>query len=282
MQFLGALLSRDYQWQSRYVGLAVLAIPIGALLAMPLTKASWLSRARIVAPRTDSMTFQPHIHWTSHLFRRTIFTMLLPFAALGYCLSARGPPFSWVAAVIFAGLLGFLTDLGIAECIGVIMETFDTCDLQPGVNTKHRYTSMSSVVKRRRTNYSSFPRVCAAFFLAQSLGFFLSAVATGVSGHTTRVYGAQIAIAIVAAILLGVTIALLAIIWRWKQVQVIPHYTADAQSGQKAYEPQPDDPEWKAVIIGNPAGKMRRMNILELGRWTRWTEIRKLNRLIPE
>lgn len=241
------------------------------------------------------MTFQPRITWTSHLLRRTLFTLLLPFAALGYCLSAAGPPLTWVPSVIFAGLLGFLTDLGIAECIGLIMETFDTCDLQPGVNTRHRLQSMSSVAKRRRTNYSSFPRVCAAFFAAQSLGFFLSAAATGVSGVVTRTYGARTAIAVVAAIVLAATILLLTIMWRWKQVQVIPDaVTADEQAtAREAQDPASSqraaaatgtaaDPYWKPVVIGQPSGKMRRMNLLEMGQWTRWTEIRKLNGLAPE
>jgi hypothetical protein len=40
--------------------------------------------------------------------------------------------------------------------------------------------------------------------------------------------------------------------------------------------------DWKAVVIGNPSGKMRRMSVLELGNLSRWTEIRKLNFLIKE
>jgi hypothetical protein len=40
--------------------------------------------------------------------------------------------------------------------------------------------------------------------------------------------------------------------------------------------------EWKAVIIGNPSGKMRRMNLLETGKWSRWSEIRRLNLLEGE
>ena len=39
------------------------------------------------------------------------------------------------------------------------------------------------------------------------------------------------------------------------------------------------DPDWKPVVIGNPSGKMRRMNLLEMGRWSRWSEIRRLNLL---
>ena len=40
--------------------------------------------------------------------------------------------------------------------------------------------------------------------------------------------------------------------------------------------------DWKAVVIGNPSGKMRRMNFLETGKWSRWSEIRRLNMLEEE
>ncbi|KAM3425322.1 hypothetical protein BST61_g7269 [Cercospora zeina] len=281
---LGALLSRDYGWASHWVGLAALSVPIGAALAMPLTNASTFSRARVKPPRTDSMTFQePRVTWTSHLLRRTIFTLLLPLAGLGFCLSSPGPPLHWSAAVIFAGLVGFLADLGTAECVGLIMESFDTCDLQPGVNTRHRVQSMSAQTRRRRTNYSSFPRVCAGWFAAQSLGFFLAAGATVAAGRVTDNFGAQTSTSIVAAILLGVTVLLLIVLWRWKDVQVIPSFTSATGRGSKEVsDPSQADPEWKPVVIGRPSGRMRRMNLLEMGAWSRWTEIRKLNKLVKE
>lgn len=43
-----------------------------------------------------------------------------------------------------------------------------------------------------------------------------------------------------------------------------------------------EDVGWRPLIVGNPSEKHRRMNILELGSLTRWTEIRKKNRLIDE
>ncbi|KAK4626533.1 hypothetical protein CLAFUW4_04467 [Fulvia fulva] len=275
---LGALLSRDYSWPSQYVGLAALAVPAGAALAMPLTKASWFSRERRQGPRTDSMTFEKQVTWSSHLLRRTVFSLLLPFAGLGYCLSAPGPPLHWSACVIFAGMVGFLTDLGTAECVGMIMETFDTSDLQPGINTRHRVQSMSTITQRRRTNYSSFPRVCAGFFAAQSFGFFLAAAATVVSGRVTNSYGAQTAMSITAAILLAVTLLFFVVMWRWKNVQVIPTYTRDGKMVGSTGEME--DPLWKPVVIGHPSGKTRRMNLLETGKWTRWSEIRRLNHLM--
>lgn len=246
---------------------------------MPLTKASWLSRERNTPPRTDSMTFQPRFSRSTHLIRRVIFSLVLPLAGLAYCLTATGPPLHWSAVILFAGMVGFLTDLGIAECVGIIMETFDTCDLQPGSNTKHRLQSMSDNAKRQRTNYSAFPRVCAGFFAAQSLGFFLAAAATVTAGRVTNTYGTQTAVWVVAIILLVVTLLLFAVVWRFKKVQVIPDYTG-SRTDSKAPVPNADDSEWRPVVIGNPSGKVRRMNILEMGDWTRWTEIRKLNKLI--
>ncbi|RAL64023.1 hypothetical protein DID88_003211 [Monilinia fructigena] len=43
-----------------------------------------------------------------------------------------------------------------------------------------------------------------------------------------------------------------------------------------------EEEEWKPIIIGNPTHIMRRMSVLELGSMTRWSEIRKKNRLIDE
>lgn len=187
----------------------------------------------------------------------------------------------WLAPVMFVGLVGFLSNLAISECIGIIMETFDVSDLQPGINSLHP----SDQTKKRRTHYSSFPRVCAGFFVAQSLGFFLAAAATAVSGTMTRAIGAQISTAITAGILLVLTILLLAVLWRWKSVQVIPDSVilniqrkiAVNRTSDGGSMGQQDD--WKAVVVGNPSGKMRRMNILEMGKWSRWSEIRRLNML---
>jgi hypothetical protein len=39
---------------------------------------------------------------------------------------------------------------------------------------------------------------------------------------------------------------------------------------------------WRPIIIGNPSGKTRRMSILELGHLSRWSEIRRKNRLVDE
>lgn len=226
----------------------------------------------------------PRLTWTSHLVRRCLFTFMLPLAGLAYTLASSGEKVQWTVPVIFAGCIGFLSTLAMAECVGLMMESFDTCDLQPGVNQRHRLQSMASVTRRRRTNYSAFPRVCAGFFSAQSLGFLLAAAGTGVSGRVTRALGAQTTTAIVASILLVLTVFLMLVLLRFKSVQVIPtsisgsfHDTGKSTTDNNVFS---HDPDWVPVVIGNPSGKMRRVNLLELGALSRWTEIRKLNDLI--
>lgn len=227
------------------------------------------------------MTFhRGGISWTSHMVRRCIFTFILPLAGLAYTLAAPGPQVSWTVPVIFVGLIGFLSNLAITECIGLMMETFDTCDLQPGANVRHREQSLPANVRKARTHYSSFPRVCAGFFVAQSLGFLLAAGATGVSGTVTRALGAQLSCAGVAGILLILTILLLIVLLRWHSVQVVPDTLfSTMQHGNAWAEMSSKEMEWKPIVLGNPSGKLRRMNVLELGRMSRWSEIRRLNGL---
>ncbi|KAH7086429.1 hypothetical protein FB567DRAFT_603441 [Paraphoma chrysanthemicola] len=283
---LGALLSRDYKWQPRYVGAGVMSIAIGAFLAIPLTKAGIFSRERKSAFRTDSMTFQKQVTWSSHLVRRAIFTLTLPLMGLAYTVSAAGAPKPYMVPIVFAGALGFLSILAIAECHGIMMETFDTCDLQPGVNTRHRLESMAVQDRRRRTNYTSFPRITAGMFVSQAIAFVLAGVATLVGGSMTRRFGAQASTGVTAGILLGLTILLTLVLLRFKEVQVIPNHTFGTRRDTAAWAEFKDlekigrGADWKAVVIGNPSGKMRRMSVLELGSLSRWTEIRKLNFLL--
>ncbi|KAH7390802.1 hypothetical protein DE146DRAFT_143843 [Phaeosphaeria sp. MPI-PUGE-AT-0046c] len=283
---LGALLSIEYKWQPRYVGAGVMSIAIGAFLAIPLTKAGIFSRERKSGFRTDSMTFQRQVTWSSHLVRRTVFTLTLPLMGIAYTVSSAGRANPYIVPLVFAGALGFLSVLAIAECHGIIMETFDTCDLQPGVNTRHRFKSMAVQDRRRRTDYTCFPRVCAGIFASQTIAFVLAGVATLVGGNMTRRLGAQKSTGATAAILLGLTVLLTGVLWRFKEVQVIPNHTFGTRRDTAAWAEFKDlekmgrGADWKAVVVGNPSGKMRRMNVLELGALSRWTEIRKLNYLL--
>lgn len=284
---LGALLSREYRLQPQAVGGGVIAVAAGALLAVPLSRANWFSRSRSHRARTDSSTMHTEVFWSSHMARRIVFMLVLPFAAMAFTLASDGRNTHYMVPIVFAGFIGFLSNLAISECLGLLMETFDTSDLQPGSNSRHRLTSLPDKVRRRRTNYSSFPRVSSGFFIIQTIGYCLAAGATGIGGSMTRHLGAQISTGVQAAVLLGLTIFLTIVLVRFKKVQVIPEVTF----GTKPFAKDDNDPktslqraqtEWRPVVEGNPMSKVRRMNIFELGKQSRWHEIRKLNRLLPK
>ncbi|TVY34961.1 hypothetical protein LSUB1_G006589, partial [Lachnellula subtilissima] len=287
---LGSLMSKYYRLKSPLVGLAVTSVPVGAMLAIPFQSGSLFSRSR-KRGTTDDDTFDKKVYWSSHLVRRAIFILVLPFAGLAYTLSSNGPPIPIALPIIFAALIGFLSNLAMAECHGIIMETFDTSDLQPGMTGRPRGKS-ADMTASKRTNYSSFPRVAAAFAITQGLGYLLAAVATGVGGVAERQLGAQAATGVMAGILLVLSILLLGVLTRFKEVQIIPDSKSEEMSqwrvarrvsAARAAEGLGDQEEpWRPVIIGNPTHSTRRMCLLEMGGLSRWSEIRQKNRLIDE
>ncbi|KAI0601340.1 hypothetical protein F4775DRAFT_444682 [Biscogniauxia sp. FL1348] len=215
---LGSLTSRVYRMRSPYVGAAVSSVAIGALAAVPFQKANIFSRARNMGPLTNSMTFDRKITWTSHLVRRAIFTLVLPIGGILYTVVSYGPPFHVFFPCFFAAVIGFLSCLAIAECNGLLMETWDCSDLQPGM-TGHPKPGKDS---KKRTNYSSFPRVTAGWNTVQSIGFIFAAGATGIGGIATRSLGQRTATGVVASILLLFSLLLLTILARFRKVQIIP------------------------------------------------------------
>lgn len=184
------------------------------------------------------MTFEKRISRSSHLVRRAIFMILLPFAGLAYTLSSGGTHIHFMVPTFFAGTIGFFSNLAIAECNGIIMETYDTSDLQPGMTGRPRRV-LPEEIARKRTNFSCFPRVTAGFAISQAMAYLIAAAGTGTGGAIERRLGAQTATAVVAGILLVLTILLIAILTRFKTVQIIPtqRYGTVVLSG-------PED-EWK-------------------------------------
>ncbi|TVY84557.1 hypothetical protein LSUE1_G000742 [Lachnellula suecica] len=287
---LGALMSKYYKFKSPEVGYSVLAVPLGAMVAIPFQSASIFSRSR-KHEETDDDTFDKKVHWSSHLVRRAIFILVLPFAGMGYTLTSIGPPIPFIIPILFAALIGFLSNLAMAECHGIMMETFDTSDLQPGMTGRPRGKSGDKTA-HKRTNYSSFPRVASAFAITEGIGYLFAAIATGVGGSAERQLGAQAATGIMAGILLILSILLLLVLARFKEVQIIPDSKADEMSrwrnarrasiSRKAEGAEDEDEPWRPVIIGNPTHHTRRMCLLEMGGLTRWSEIRRKNRLVDE
>jgi len=178
-----------------------------------------------------------------------------------------------VTPCILAGTIGFFTNLAIAECYGLMLETFDTSDLQMGMTGRPMRKSVVERYKGQRTNFSCYPRVSAAMAITQAMKFTFAAVATGVTGRVERRLGAKLATLIVAAILLGLTLLLTTVLFRWRTVQMIP----EARTGYDRLTRKATT--WQPIILGRPSGTTRKISILEAGRQTRWSEIRRRNRL---
>ncbi|RYP61173.1 hypothetical protein DL770_009841 [Monosporascus sp. CRB-9-2] len=299
---LGSLTSRFYRYRSPYVGAAVASVAIGALAAVPFQMANIFSRARYKPQRTNSMTFDRAVTWTSHFVRRVIFVLVLPIAGILYTITSVGPRLHVLLPCLFAAMIGFLSCLAISECNGLLMETWDTSDLQPGMTGRPRMDSET----KKKTNYSSFPRVTAGFAVIHTLAFIFAAGATALGGMVQRRLGQMLATGAVAAILLGLSVLLLAAMIRFRKVEIIPKSKTGEMnrwnkerrdsatrrasmiaefkaSGRKDLSSIPeDDVGWRPLVLGNPSSTHRRINILELGSLTRWTEIRKRNHLIDQ
>lgn len=292
---LGSLASRHYRLHATYVGLHVAGITLGALLVIPFEKASFFSRSRHFQFDTSRATLDRKMTWSSHLIRRAVFTILLPIAGGCYAAVSSGPPLSIGVPTFFATCVGSLSCLAIAECNGLIMETFDTSDLSPGMTGRPRNISSEN---QKRTNYSSFPRVSAGFAVIHTLAFILAAGSTALGGHITRTVGQQVATAIVAGILFVFTVMLLLVSFRFRNVLIVPRsksaemdrVTEARRKSTMRRVSMPHNPQaimeeenaWRPFMMGNPTGKKRRMNMLELGNMSRWQDIRRKNKIIDQ
>ena len=180
-----------------------------------------------------------------------------------------------MVSIIFAGLIGFLSNLAIVECHEIIVETYDIPDLQPGMTERPRRI-LPEEIRKKKTNFSCFPRVTTGFAIALIFAFIIDAAVTAWGGVVERHVGAQTATAVIAGVLLILTLMLMGVLWRFKTIQIISseRFGMNILSG-------PED-EWKPVIIGNPSGTTLRMSIMGLGTLSRWSEIRRRKKLAPE
>lgn len=148
--------------------------------------------------------------------------ILLPISVGAYAGSSFGPPLTIAVPCAMAGMVGFFTTMATAECYGLIMETFDTTDLQPGMTGRPMRGSVAGKAASQRTNFSCYPRVCAGFFITQALSYVFAATATGVCGRIERRKGTVWATTGVAAISLVLTLLLTVVLVKWKKVQMLP------------------------------------------------------------
>ncbi|KAL9617049.1 MAG: hypothetical protein Q9160_008122 [Pyrenula sp. 1 TL-2023] len=313
MMLLGALISKSYHFRPTLVGVCIFSLALGALLATPFQTASFFSRSRHHAQRTDSMTFETQVRCSSHLIRRLIFMIFLPLSAVVCTVTSAGPPIPAVVSALAAAVLGFLSNLAVAECYGLVMEAFDTSDLPTGAGAgtgggrrDNSPEEKERDYRRLKERFTSYPRVSAGFAVSQGLGYVLAAAATGTGGAIERHLGAEQATAVMASVLMGLTGLLTAVLVRWKSVRMVPDLGTRTRKGTglgsltgmggrfgigsrsrrgtglggKGELQLAEEEQQPLIVIGNPSGVMRRVNVLELGSQSRWAEIRRRNRVL--
>lgn len=199
--------------------------------------------------------------------------IVLPLSGAAYAGSSFGPPLTVAAPCVVAGLVGFFTTMATAECYGLIMETFDTTDLQPGMTGRPLRNPAGEQHVTQRTNFSCYPRIMAGFAVTQALSYIFAAAATELCGRVERREGTIWATTAVATISFVLTLSLTIVLVKFKKVQMLPDGPHTPEQVKRI------DTSWKPVILGRGNGKFRRLSILEMGKLTRYSEIRHRNRL---
>jgi len=177
------------------------------------------------------------------------------------------------APCVMAALVGFFTTMATSECYGLIMETFDTTDVQPGMTGRPLRGSVDIQTIKQRTNFSCYPRVSAGFAITHAISYILAACATTVCGRVERKEGTMWATAGVAIISMALTLLWTLVLVKWKKTQMIPDGPTNFEHIRRA------GTTWRPVNVGRGSGKFRKLNILEMGRLTRYSEIRQRNRV---
>ncbi|EGS18614.1 uncharacterized protein CTHT_0052190 [Thermochaetoides thermophila DSM 1495] len=316
---LGALASRYYTLRSTLVGLCVAFISIGGIIAIPFQKANLFSRWRHHQGPTSADTLDDRFVWTSHFVRRAVFCIFLPLFGIAYTVASAGPPIPVEIPTLLAAGIGGLSALAISECNGLIMETFDTSDLpvtsssaSPRKVDQSQWVDPSSY-PRVAAGFA----VCHAIGFV--LAAIATAVGGSAQRHLGQ-QAATGVVAGILLILTGLLLAVLIRFRnvhiipncktlemdRWtemrreslrRQSQRSSARTSRTSSMAASNHISPTNNKalsvlatddlaemdmWRPILLGNPSCKMRRVNVLELGALSRWTEIRKTNRLIDQ
>lgn len=216
------------------------------------------------------MTMGEPISWHSRHLRQAILTLLLPLATLGLALSMAGRSVHFLIPTVLTGLVAFLTTAAMTECYGVITDTYDVPHL-PTSGLGHRTGSQTAdIAELERSSNSPTRRIGAAWAIVQASAFMLAAAGTAAGGMVKDRFGIQAAAGIAAGVSLVLTISLLAVLWPWKIVHIIP--SAPLSVGTHG-----DEAERQAAVVDLPESRTRKMNLLELGPLSRWTEMRRLH-----
>lgn len=276
-----SLESTYYGFSAVDAGLAILGLSVGALLSVPVQLSTfYLPNFRHRVHHRGHPESRHHYHEGQHPYRTALFisVFLVPSASLGLTISAAGPPVHFIVPAFFAGLVTFSGTLAIAECHLIVMENFDISNLpEPLLSSGSGSTSHgvsdggrlhgtqrpSSLVGSNDDFITCHPAITAAFGILQFMSLIAIAGAVGWSRSIAEGIGVKYGLGLFTGITFLMTIALVGVLWRWKEVRVLELY-ANHDSEGRLGEPEARVTEEIRVC---------KISILQKGRFTRWSEV---------
>ena len=303
-QLLYRILLGQYNVHPVDVAICMLAMPLGAVTAIPFQFVTTQRGAQPPLGRSfDAMTtsiirMSPHpadrheVH--AYPITYPLFVLVLLVSVVGFAIAAelsmhsnaaQGP---WWILVIFSAFGGFGGALAMAEALKILMDMWDISGLE-GVefsrtgsvtvgrdNTRARFSDsreQDALNVRVRNSEGGLrdhtamvhPYISAGLSILQGASLLFAATAIGcvlIIEDETGGIGEGLGAIIWAVILIISTTAFIGVVWRWKEVAV----------GGERNMVVPNTSGVNGVRSIVQVRMVRNVCLLQVGRWTRWTE----------
>jgi hypothetical protein len=247
-QVLVYLTTSEYLFRPINVGLAVLALPLGALLAIPIQLSMNYGsslRHNVVVGEGDSYV---HKNAGQHPYARALWVgaSLLPISSTALTIITKDSSIHVGFPVFFASVNFFAATLVIAECYKLLMDNYDVSDLPLPTSATVSGSSSSTEVEnwvQRPSKFhptpqgitTSHPCLSSAVAISHTAAFVFGAVATAATSifAGTDVTDVRTVMAGWTGGIYLVSAALVWALWRRREVRLVGAFdeTVQKQTG---------------------------------------------------
>jgi hypothetical protein len=263
------LITSQYKFRAVDIGLSILALPIGGILAVPAQFSmfyltNFRHRSNVIMHNNN----YGHENAGQHPYRAALWLSvgLLPLSSVGFTMTVVGPPMHFMLPVFFAALVSFSGTLAASECYLLLMDNFDVSDLpEPAFSSDSssllpRGTSRGppngiqqstrSIASAGRIAFrTSHPCLSAALAITHTIAFLFAGITIGVGSYLEESLGLRNGMAVATGITGAMTAGLVCALWRNKNVRLME------------------------VFGGEGRERMAQVSLLQRGWGTRWSEV---------
>ncbi|KAA8910269.1 major facilitator superfamily domain-containing protein [Sphaerosporella brunnea] len=246
MILLAALITQEYNFSAINVGVAIFALFVGALFAVPTQFSVYYStNFRHRSSMTMHNRNYGHRNAGQHPYRLWLWlgTFLLPLSSIMLTVSAMGPPVHFMIPTFLAAVVSFSSALVLAECYILMMDNFDISDLpepllgtgsgsiSQGANSTHHPHGTqrpTSLTQSDDDNFTtSHPCLSSGLAISHTLAFLFGAIAVGVSSNIVEGMGVRNGLGVYSAVTGALTLGLVYALWRSKEVRLVEVFDED-------------------------------------------------------